>query len=67
MYRKDKNVKQSLKHLNDCYIVFEYYTKKQNITENKKDFINLLLKNYINSNNIISNEDIEKIKGLSNG
>ena len=59
MYKKNKNVKQELKHLNDCYIVFENYATNQNIAEeNRKDFINLLLKNYINSAEIISDEDI---------
>ena len=59
MYKKNKSVKQQLKHLNDCYDVFEHYATNQNIAEeNRKDFINLLLKNYINSSEIISDEDI---------
>ena len=59
MYKKNKSVKQQLKHLNDCYIIFENYAINQNIVEeNRKDFINLLLKNYINSDEIISDEDI---------
>lgn len=59
MYKKNKSVKQQLKHLNDCYDVFEHYATNQNIAEeNRKDFINLLLKNYINSDDIISEEDI---------
>lgn len=59
MYKKNKSVKQQLKHLNNCYDVFEHYATNQNIAEeNRKDFINLLLKNYINSDDIISEEDI---------
>ena len=66
MYKKNKNVKQELKHLNDCYIVFENYASNQNIAEeNRKDFINLLLKNYINSDDIISEEQIQEIKELN--
>ena len=63
MYKKNKSVKQQLKHLNDCYDVFEHYAINQNIVEeNRKDFINLLLKNYINSDDIISEEQIQEIK-----
>ena len=63
MYKKNKSVKQQLKHLNDCYIIFENYAINQNIVEeNRKDFINLLLKNYINSDDIISEEQIQEIK-----
>ena len=59
MYKKSKSVKLQLKHLNNCYDVFEHYATNQNIAEeNRKDFINLLLKNYINSDDIISEEDI---------
>ena len=66
MYKKNKSVKQQLKHLNDCYIIFENYAINQNIAEeNKKDFINLLLKNYINSDEIISEEQIQEIKELN--
>ena len=59
MYKKNKNVKQELKHLNDCYDVFEHYATNQNIAEeNKTQFINLMLQNYINSDDIILEEDI---------
>ena len=59
MYKKNKNVKQELKHLNDCYIIFENYASNRNIAEeNKTQFINLMLQNYINSDDIISEEDI---------
>ena len=59
MYKKNKSVKQQLKHLNDCYIIFENCAINQNIVEeNRKDFINLLLQNYIKGSDIISEEDI---------
>ena len=59
MYKKNKSVKQQLKHLNDCYIIFENYASNRNIAEeNKTQFINLMLQNYINSDDIISEEDI---------
>ena len=59
MYKKNKSVKQELKHLNDCYIVFENYATNQNIAEeNKTQFINLMLQNYIKGSDIISEEDI---------
>lgn len=63
MYRKDKSVKLQLKHLNDIYPVFEYYAKCQHIAdENRSQFINLMLRNYINSNEIITPEQIQEIK-----
>ena len=59
MYKKNKSVKQQLKHLNDCYIIFENYAINQNIAEeNKTQFINLMLQNYIKGSDIISEEDI---------
>lgn len=65
MYKKSKDIKRELKHLNDVYSVFENYTINQNISEeNKKDYINLLLKNYINSDNIISDEEIRENKKI---
>lgn len=63
MYKKSKDIKRELKHLNDVYSVFENYAINQNISEeNRKDYINLLLKNYINSNEIISDEEIQENK-----
>ena len=59
MYKKNKSVKLQLKHLNDCYAVFEHYASNQNIAEeNKVQFINLMLQNYIKGSDIISEEDI---------
>ena len=59
MYKKSKSVKLQLKHLNDCYIIFENYAINQNIAEeNKPQFINLMLRNYIVSSEVISDEDI---------
>ncbi len=68
-YKKSKDIKNQLKHLNDCYLVFKNYADNQNIAEeNKKDFINLLLKNYINSSELISEQDIqETLKKEING
>lgn len=63
MYKKNKSVKLQLKHLNDCYDVFEHHANNQNIAgENRKDYINLLLKNYMNSDDTISNEEIQEAK-----
>jgi hypothetical protein len=63
MYKKNKSVKQELKHLNDCYIVFENYASNQNIAEeNKVQFINLMLQNYISSDKIITDEQLQEIK-----
>ena len=66
MYKKNKSVKQQLKHLNDCYIIFENYAINQNIAEeNKTQFINLVLQNYIKGSDIISEEQIQEIKELN--
>ena len=63
MYKKSKDIKNQLKHLNDIYIVFENYTNNQNISEeNKKEYINLLLKNYIKSDETITSEQIEELR-----
>ena len=63
MYKKNKSVKLQLKHLNDVYSVFESYANNQNIAEeNKAQFINLMLQNYIGSSEIISEEQIQEIK-----
>ena len=65
MYKKNKSVKLQLKHLNDVYSVFESYANNQNIAEqNKKDFINLMLQNYIKSYEVISDEQIQEIKNI---
>lgn len=65
MYKKNKSVKLQLKHLNDCYNVFEHYANNQNIAEeNKSQFINLMLQNYISSSEVISDEMITEIKTL---
>jgi len=63
MYKKSKNIKLQLRHLNEVYPVFEHYSKSQNVSEeNKLDFINLMLKNYILSDRIITDEQIREIK-----
>ena len=63
MYKKNKSVKLQLKHLNNCYAVFEHYASNQNIAEeNKVQFINLMLQNYIKSYEVISDEQIQEIK-----
>ena len=63
MYKKNKSVKLQLKHLNDCYAVFEHYASNQNIAEeNKVQFINLMLQNYISSDKIITDEQLQEIK-----
>ena len=63
MYKKNKSVKLQLKHLNNCYDVFEHYANNQNITEeNKVQFINLMLQNYISSDKIITDEQLQEIK-----
>jgi hypothetical protein len=66
MYKKSKNIKLELRHLNDVYLVFEHYTNNQNIAEeNKVQFINLMLQNYISSDKIITEEQIREIKELN--
>lgn len=51
-------IKQTLKHLNECYFIFEKECNRKGISEdNKKDYIQLLLKSYINSSKIL---DIKK-------
>lgn len=63
MFRRDKSVKLSLKHLNECYNVFKEISKQQNITEeNERQYIQVLLNSYIKSDNIIDNEKIQKYK-----
>ena len=63
MYKKSKNIKLELRHLNDVYSVFESYANNQNIAEeNKTQFINLMLQNYIKSYEVISDEQIQEIK-----
>lgn len=65
MYKKNKSVKLQLKHLNDCYNVFEHYCENQNISKDKDKFINILLTNYINSSEIISEDTILEIKEIN--
>lgn len=63
MFRRDKSVKLSLKHLNECYNVFREISKQQNITEeNERQYIQVLLNSYIKSDNIIDDEKIQKYK-----
>lgn len=63
MFRRDKSVKLSLKHLNECYNVFKEISKQQNITEeNERQYIQVLLNSYIKSDNIIDDEKIQKYK-----
>lgn len=63
MFRRDKSVKLSLKHLNECYAVFREIAKQQNITEeNERQYIQVLLNSYIKSDNIIDDEKIQKYK-----
>lgn len=67
MYKKDKSVKLSLRHLNDCFYVFKEISKQQNITvENESQYINVLLKSYLTSDNIIDQEKILKYSGTEN-
>lgn len=55
---KEKGLKQSLKHLNDCYFVFENEIIKNKIPNEAKDeYIKLLLKNYINSDYILETKE----------
>lgn len=63
MFRRDKSVKLSLKHLNECYHVFKEISKQQNITEeNERQYIQVLLNSYIKSDNIIDDDKIQKYK-----
>lgn len=63
MFRREKSVKLSLKHLNECYNVFKEISKQQNITEeNERQYIQVLLNSYIKSDNIIDDEKIKKYK-----
>lgn len=63
MYKREKSIKLSLKHLNDCFYVFKEISKQQNITEdNESAYIKVLLNSYITSDNIIDDEKISKYK-----
>ena len=63
MFRRDKSVKLSLKHLNECFFVFKEIAKQQNITEeNESQYINVLLNSYLKSDNCIEQEKIDKYK-----
>ena len=57
-YKKSKDLKQSLKHLNECYFVFYNETIKNKISEeNRDEYIKLVLKNYINSDYILETKE----------
>lgn len=61
MYKKSKDIKTQLRHLNSVYAVFEHQANILNITDiNKKDYINLLLKNYVASDDIITEQEVQK-------
>lgn len=61
MYKKSKDIKTQLRHLNSVYAVFEHQANLLNITDtNKKDYINLLLKNYVASDDIITEQEVQK-------
>lgn len=63
MYKREKSIKLSLKHLNDCFYVFKEISKQQKITEdNESAYIKVLLNSYITSDNIIDGEKISKYK-----
>lgn len=63
MYKRDKSIKLSLKHLNDCFNVFKEISKAQEITEdNERQYTLLLLKSYMSSNEIIDDEKIQKYR-----
>ena len=65
MYKKSKDIKTQLRHLNSVYAVFEHQANLLNITDiNKKDYINLLLKNYVASDDIITEQEVQRIKEL---
>ena len=60
---KEKSLKGSLRHLNDCFGVFKELAKQQNITEdNESQYIRVLLHSYITSNYIIEDDKINKYK-----
>lgn len=63
MYKKSKDIKTQLQHLNSVYAVFEHQANLLNITDiNKKDYINLLLKNYVASDDIITEQEVQKVQ-----
>jgi hypothetical protein len=64
MFKRNlKNKKMNLPHLNSVYFVFKLIAKNQNITEeNESQFIQLLLKQYVENNNIIEDKIIENAK-----
>ena len=65
MYKKSKDIKTQLRHLNSVYAVFEHQANLLNITDiNKKAYINLLLKNYVASDDIITEQEVQRIKEL---
>ena len=51
---RHKSVKDNIRHLNDCYKIFETESNKKGISEeNKIQYIQLLLKSYVNSQEIL--------------
>lgn len=63
MYKRDRNIKLSLKHLNECYIVFYYRGIEKNILESYiNEYISLELSKYIISDEIITEQEIEEAK-----
>ena len=63
MYKKSKDIKTQLRHLNSVYAVFEHQANLLNITDiNKKDYINLLLKNYVASDDIITEQEVQEVQ-----
>ena len=62
-FRRDKSLKLSLRHLNDCHQVFKEIAKTQNITDENEDaYIKILLHSYIKTDNVIEQEKIEKYR-----
>ena len=61
---RHKSVKDNIRHLNDCYKIFETESNKKGISEeNKIQYIQLLLKSYVNSQEILDT-NINEIKEI---
>ena len=61
---KFKSVKDNIRHLNECYKIFENESNKKGISEeNKIQYIQLLLKSYVNSQEILDT-NINEIKEI---
>ena len=54
-----KSIKDSLSHLNDCYLVFEKISLEK-LGRVDTEYIKLLLKSYVNSSEIL---DLKEING----